>query len=25
LCKELSPELDRELGTWAAEYGWLYR
>jgi hypothetical protein len=25
LCKELFPELDRELGTWAAEYGWLYR
>jgi hypothetical protein len=25
LCKELFPEPDRELDTWEAEYGWLYR
>jgi hypothetical protein len=25
LCRALFPELDRELDTWEAEYGWLYR
>jgi hypothetical protein len=25
LCRELFPEPDRELDTWEAEYGWLYR
>jgi hypothetical protein len=25
LCKELFPQLDRELDTWEAEYSWLYR
>jgi len=25
LCKELFPQLDRELDAWEAEHGWLYR
>ena len=25
LCKELFPVPDRELDTWEAKYGWLYR
>jgi hypothetical protein len=25
MCKELFPQLDRELDAWEAEHGWLYR
>lgn len=25
LCRELFPQLDRELDAWEAEHGWLYR
>ena len=25
MCKELFPQLDRELDAWQAAYGWLYR
>ena len=24
MCKELFPQLDRELDAWEAEHGWLY-